>query len=148
MKRTTLVLAIAASLAAFGCSKEEAPPAKGEASAVDVRKEATEAAGTAAAYVEQEKDQFIRDAQQELDRMEDRIASLNSRAKTATAETKAKLDAQVADLQAQWLVLEARLADLRKATAENWQEAKASFDEQMQQLKQSLDSDHEPRKQG
>lgn len=147
MNRTTLVLAVAASLTAFGCSKE-VPPAKPEASAADVRQEATEAAGPAAQSAEQEKDQYIRDAQQELDRMKERVASLNSQAKAATGEAKAKLDAQVADLQAQWLVLDARLADLKRATAEKWQEAKASFNEQMREMKQSLDNDHEPRKQG
>lgn len=147
MKRLTIALALGASLAAFGCSERE-PPERTEVSAADVRKEATEAADASARYVEQEKDQFVRAAQEELGQLQQQLASLKSQAQTASGEAKAALAAQVAEIEGRWQAAEAKLAELKAAGAGKWQEAKANFNEQMRELKRSFERDKDQHKQG
>lgn len=147
MNRLTIAVLLGTSLAAFGCSKEE-PPTRPQVSAADVQRETKEAAGTAAQYVEQERDQFVRASRQQLDQLKDQLAALNSQARAASGEAKARLDAQAAKLEAQLQAAEAELAELTAAGAEQWREAKAGFTEQLQQLKQSFDDNDEQGKPG
>lgn len=147
MNRWTIAVLLGTSLAVFGCSKEE-HPAKTDVTAADVRQQAKEAAGTAAQYVAQEKEEFVRASQQQLDRLKDQLASLNSQALAASGEAKIKLGAQIGKLDAQLKAVEAKLAALQAAGTEQWQEAKASFTTEMQELKQSFEENEKQRKQG
>jgi small-conductance mechanosensitive channel len=144
MKHTTIALMLA-SLAAFGCSRNESPE---QVTATDVRKETTEAVDTAARYAAQEKDEFVQAAQQQLNRLKDQLATLESDARTAQGEAKAKLEAQQALLAGQLRAVEARLAEVQAAGAAQWREAKAQFTAEMQALEQSFERRGGQRKQG
>jgi predicted nucleic acid-binding Zn-ribbon protein len=144
MKRTTIALMLT-SLAAFGCSRNESPE---QVTASDVRKEATEAVDTAARYAAQEKDAFVKASQQQLNRLKDQLAALDSDARTAQGEAKAKLEAQQTLLAGQLRAVEARLADLRAAGAAQWRDARAQFTAEMRALEQSFERSGGQRRQG
>ena len=147
MNRLTIAIVAGTALAAFGCSKQE-PVGTAKVTAETVRKETKEAAGATAQYVEREKDEFVRAAQNELDRFRYQLAQLKSQAQTATGEAKTKLDAQVARLEVQWQAAEARLAELKSAGAGKWREAKANLTQELDELKQSFGRNQQERKQG
>lgn len=119
MKRSTIDLALGASLAAFACG-EQPPREKTEVTAANVHKEAGEAADSTARHVEQEKDQFVGAAQQEIDQFQRQLASLKSQAQAASGEAKVALTAKVAELEGQWRTAAAKLAELKAAGAANW----------------------------
>jgi DNA anti-recombination protein RmuC len=147
MNRLTIAILLGTSLAAFGCSKEEQASST-RVSAEDVRKDTRQAVGTTTQFIEQEKDDFVRAAQHELDQLKDQLARLKSQAQSATGEARDKLDAQTAQLEPQLQAAEEKLAELKAASAEKWREAKEVLARQLDRLKQSLDQEPQERKAG
>lgn len=147
MNRLTIAILLGTSLAAFGCSKEEQANSS-RVSAEDVRKDTRQAVDTTAQFIEQEKDEFVRAAQRELEQLRDRLAMLKSQAQSATGEARDKLDAQAAQLEQQWQAAEAKLAELKAASAEEWRETKEVLAQQIDRLKQSFDQQPQERKAG
>jgi hypothetical protein len=147
MNRLTIAILLGTSLAAFGCSKEE-QASSSRVSAEAVRKDTRQAVGTATQFIEQEKDEFVRAAQHEIDQLKDALARLKIQAKSATGEARDKLDAQAARIEPQLQAAEARLAELKAASAEKWRETKEVLARQLDQLKQSFDQEQHERKAG
>lgn len=139
MNRLTMAAVIVcAALGAVGCSKQERTASSG-VTAQDVKREATEAVDTTTQYAQQEKAEFIRNAEHELAEMKANLDELNSRAQAASGESKARLETQVVALQSKWRAAESKLNEAKAAAAPTWADAKASFAQSMQELKQTLE---------
>jgi uncharacterized protein HemX len=146
MNRLTIALALGASLATFGCSRQE--PSQAEVSAADVKQQATEAVDTASRFAAQEKDLFVQTSQRQLDRLKDQLTKLDNEAQAAHGEAKARLELQVAAIEGQLHAAEARLAEIQAAGAGQWREAKAQLTAEIQELEQSFERSERQRKQG
>jgi hypothetical protein len=140
MKRLLLTLSavmIGLTFILSACEKgeEKTPP---KVSSQDVKKEAQEAAGTAAQYAKQERDEFVKNAQKELDALGARVDEFKKQAQEATGDAKTKLDQQLKNLQEEQQVAEKKLADLKAASGNAWEDMKAGVEAAINHLKQSF----------
>ena len=68
---------------------------------------------------------FIANAEQEIQKGKDKLAELNKKASTEKAEMKAKIDAEIVELKQQINNAETKLTELKNATEKKWREYKA-----------------------
>jgi predicted nucleic acid-binding Zn-ribbon protein len=85
-----------------------------------------------------EREEFIRQAQQEVDELRVKLSDIKARAIAATGQAKAKLDQQVLALEQEQRVVEEKLANLKTEIGEKWKELKTGVTAAIEQFKQSL----------
>ena len=83
------LLGLALTLVACEKKEEKAPP---KVSVEDVKKQSKEALETAVQFAKQERDEFIRKAQEDLDALNGKLEQLKKKAQGETGESKDKLD--------------------------------------------------------
>lgn len=142
MKRLLLPVLLGVALTASAAEKTEegAPPRPGSA---DLRKEAGEAIGAAAAKAGQERDEFVGKAQKEMAELNEKMAELRKKANKLGGEAKARLERQIQNLEPELKAAEQKLADLKSATGEKWEELKAGVSGAIDRLKQSMQKTRE-----
>ncbi|MGE5242015.1 MAG: hypothetical protein ACM3NI_10245 [Bacteroidota bacterium] len=127
-----MTLALTMSLAGFSQF------AHAEVTAKDVKHDTAQAADSAATYAEQERDKYIRQAQNEVNELRTGIDRLGAKAQAARDDVKARLDADIMALDKKWGVAEAKLGDVKAANAKVWKRLKSGMDSAIDDLKQSL----------
>ena len=113
-------------------------PAHADVIPKQVQHKVAQAADSAATYAEQERDQYARKAQAEIDELRAEIDRLGVKARTARDDVKAKLDTDIAALDRKRNGAERKLTDLKSAGASAWKHLKAGMDSALEDLKQSF----------
>jgi len=132
MKRWTLLLIIGLVALCLGCGKQEEP--KKPVSSGDVKQKMGDAAQTAKAYLAQQQDKYLKQAQDKLTDFDKKISWLKEQAAKQTGEMKKKLDDQVAGLQKQADSAKQKLEGMKGAGAEAWEKLKSGADEALAEL--------------
>lgn len=133
MFRTPIAMVLGLSALAAGCEKKDQPP---KVTAHDVERKVAEAAGTAADYARQEKDEYVAQAQKAVDGAKGEVDRLKAAAARARAGAKGRLQRQVGSLEARCQVAERRLGELKAASGEAWKDLKAGVDRAVEDLRQ------------
>lgn len=120
-------------LLVVGCKKEEPP----KVTAKEVEKKVAEAAGAAAEYANQEKDEYVTHAQKAIDEAKAEIAELKVAAEKAGAGAKKKLQRQVNAMEGRWELAERKLSELKSASGGAWKDLKSGVDSAVEDLKRS-----------
>ena len=138
---------LGATLFALGCGNDQSP-ADGGAAGNEVRPNAGQALDSATQLAQQEKNDFVRATQQEMDEIKADLDSLKQKADSAQGAAKDKLDSQVRALEEKWNAADAKLAALRAEGVDTWgdmrqqvlaalSDLKASYQEVRRQMTQS-----------
>jgi len=85
-----------------------------------------------------EREEFIRQAQQEIDEMHIKLSYIRARAVAATGQAKEKLDRQVLLLEQEQKVVEEKLSNMKAEIGEKWKDLKTGVTAAIEQFKQSL----------
>jgi hypothetical protein len=121
-----------------GCKKEEPP----RVTAHEVEKKVAEAAGTAADYAKQEKDEYVAQAQKAVDEARAKIDALKAEAKKARAGARRKARGQVETMEGRWRVAERKLGELKAASGEAWKDLRSGVDKAVADLKKASSKHH------
>ncbi len=132
MARYPLPIVLGLFALALGCEKQ--PPPKVTASQVE--KKVAEAAGSAADYARQEKDEYVARAQKAVDQAETRIDELKARARTARTSAKKKLGRQIEAMETKRRLAERKLDELKAAGGEAWRDLRTGVDKALDDLRQ------------
>lgn len=116
-------------LTTSACDKrdERILPKLGSAGQVDVKEKAA-----------MEREEFIRQAQQEVDALRVKLSDIKARAIAAKGQAKEKLEQQVLSLEQEQKVVEEKLANMKTEIGEKWKELKTGVSAAIEQFKQSL----------
>ena len=133
MSRYLLPMLMGVSALVAGCEKQEPP----KVTAKEVEKKVTEAAGAAADYAKQEKDEYVARAQKAVDEAKAEIDELKAGARKAGAGAKRKLQRQIEAMEARCKLAEQKLGELRSAGGEAWKDLKSGVDKAIEDLKRS-----------
>ena len=106
----------------------------------DVKAANRQAVDTTAAYVKQERDEFIAQSQRDLDTMKASIDELNNHIKTADKDNKKKFELTLQDLKKQQRVANMKLDELKAARKEDWKNFKAKVEKANNDLKQGYEN--------
>jgi hypothetical protein len=90
---------------------------------------------TAQADFDRARDDYRRDKQQDIDSLDAKIASLETKERTATGKVKADLDAKLPAIRAERASFGADFRGLQATTAASWDDAKARVDKEWEDLK-------------
>lgn len=124
-------------VAAVGCGQPTTPPIPTNPKVIpassspapethvtqeDVKREVDEAAKTAGAYADQERDAYHKKLSEEMAQLDAKMAKLKEDAQKLGGKAQEKWEAMRPELEAKQAVMRERLAELKKATAESWKE--------------------------
>jgi predicted nucleic acid-binding Zn-ribbon protein len=129
MNKFFLAVFLGAMLCASACEKKEEKilPKVGSTDQVD-----------ASGKSRMERDEFIKQAQKEVDELGVKLADIRKKAVKATGNAKEKLDKQVLALELEQKSVEEKLATLKSEMGEKWKELKADVTSSIEQFKQSV----------
>lgn len=133
MFRYLLPMVMGLSVLIVGCKKQEPP----KVTAKEVEKKAAEAAGAAADYARQAKDEYVARAQKAVDEAKAEIDKLKAGAKEARGGAKEELQRQIEAMEGRWKLAERKLSELKSATGEAWKDLESGVDKAVADLKQS-----------
>jgi hypothetical protein len=129
-------ITVAALLVASLGACEDRPAVTDTVSSKEVREKVADAMNTAADYAKQEKDQYVAQAQKDLDDAKMELAKLKSKAKNATAKGRAELDRDVEAAERKWKTAEEKLGELKAAGEESWKNFRTGVDNAVDDVKQ------------
>ena len=144
MKRILIaaVVPLALTLAACGEQEPSMPTKSSQSTTVtagDVKQKVSEAAGTAADYAEQQRRQFVADAQRQLDGIDAKIVEWKAKAKDAKADAKTAMDESLRELEKQRKEAADKLAELKSSGADAWENVKQGFQNALDKLRDSYE---------
>ena len=111
----------------------------GPATPERVEKQAQQALDTAKEYTMQQKQEYQKKIESQLDELSKQIDQLKEKAKTVKQDAVAKLESTIEELKKKQQVAEERLPELRSATSKAWVEVKAGVDKAMDDLKKAYE---------
>jgi TolA-binding protein len=127
------MLMLAGLLAAIGCEQKPADRTPGKLTPEDVRRDAGQAAETAAEYSQQTKEEFQKKLEAQLNELDAKIAELSEKGRDLKDEAKVKWDQKMADLETKRDAARAKLAEVGHSSAEAWKDvrkgAQSAWDE-------------------
>jgi hypothetical protein len=134
MSRFVWKLTIVGLLAASGCGQKPADQThEKKVTAEDVRRDADQAAKTAAEYSEQAKEELQKKLDARLKEMDAEIARLREKGRELTGEAKTKWEKKMADLETKRDAARAKLAEVGQSSKEAWKDvqkgAQSAWDE-------------------
>ena len=121
--------AAAVLLSLAGCSEEsDSTGTAGDVNAQDVRREASEALGTAGAFAQSTVEQYRQSMRSSIEEADRDIERLKARAASMTGDAKAEAEVVIQNLGEQRDAFAERLDDLRADSTDAWQEIKRGLD--------------------
>jgi TolA-binding protein len=127
------MLMLAGVVTASGCERKPADQPPGKVTSEDVRRDAGQAAETAAEYSRQTKEEFQKKLEARLKELDGEIAKLSEKGRDLKDQAKADWDRKIADLETKRDAARAKLAEVRDASAEAWKDvqkgAQSAWDE-------------------
>ncbi|MDD3581370.1 MAG: hypothetical protein PHW74_10150 [Desulfobacca sp.] len=127
-----------------GCG-DKPEPAQKEPSVTgqDVKEKAKSALDTAAAYLQQQKEQYQKQINDKLQDLDKNTADLKAKLETLTADAKAKFQEQLDNLQQQKQDIQKKLDELQTQGGQAWESAKPELESAMKELNQAYDKARE-----
>ena len=133
MSRFVWMLMLAGLFAALGCEQKPGDRTAGKVTSEDVRRDAGQAAKTAAEYSQQTKEEFQKKLEAQLNELDAKIAKLREKGRDLKDKAKADWDQKMAGLETKRDAARAKLAEVGHASAEAWKDvrkgAQAAWDE-------------------
>ena len=133
MCRCAWMLMLAGLLTGIGCERKPAARTPGKVTPEDVRRDAGQAAETAAEYSRQAWDEFQKQLDTRLKELDAEIAALRENGRDRKDEAKAKWDQKMTELEKKRDAARAKLAEVRDSSAEAWKDvrkgAQSAWDE-------------------
>ena len=127
------VVMLAGFVAVMGCEQKSADPTPKKITSEDVRRDAGQAAETAAEYSRQTKEEFQKKLETRLKELDAEIAKLREKGRDLNDEAKADWDRKMADLETKRDAARAKLAEVGHSSAEAWKDvqqgAQSAWDE-------------------
>ena len=127
------MLMLAGLLAAIGCEQKPADRTPGKVTSEDVRRDAGQAAETAAEFSQQTKEEFQKKLDTQLKELDAEIAKLREKGRDLKDEAKANWDQKMAELETKRDAARAKLAEVGHSSAEAWKDvqkgAQSAWDE-------------------
>jgi molecular chaperone GrpE (heat shock protein) len=127
------MLMLAGLLTGIGCERKPADRTPGKVTSEDVRRDAGQAAETAAEYSRQAQDEFQKKLDTRLKELDAEIAALREKGRDRKDEAKAKWDQKMTELEKKRDAARAKLAEVRDSSAEAWKDvrkgAQSAWDE-------------------
>jgi len=124
---------LAGLLAAIGCEQKPAERTPGKVTSEDVRRDAGQAAKTAAEYSQQTKEEFQKDLDTRLNELDAEIAKLREKGRDLKDKGKANWNQKMPELKAKRDAARAKLAEVRDSGAEAWKDlrkgAQSAYDD-------------------
>jgi predicted nucleic acid-binding Zn-ribbon protein len=137
-KRISFLLAVMAiSVCMALVDRRVAAEAKTGTSAQDVKKETKEALEATKEFTLQQKEDFQKKIQAELDRMQQQIDHLRAKADHAKTEAQADLNIAIAELQRRKDAAGKKLQELESASEKAWGNIKSGLNTAMKDLEKS-----------
>jgi hypothetical protein len=133
MVRGFCLVMLAGFVAVMGCEKKADDSTPQKVASEDVRRDAGQAAGSAADYSRQTKDEFQKKLDTRLKELDAEIAKLREKGRDLKDEAKANWERKMADLEPKREAARAKLAEVAHSSAEAWKDvqkgAQAAWDE-------------------
>ena len=133
MYRSICMLMLAGLFTGSGCDQKPTDQPPGKVTSEDVRRDASQAAETAAEYSRQTKDEFQKRLETRLKELDAEIATLREKGRELKDQAKVDWDRKMADLETKRDAARAKLAEVRDASAEAWKDvqkgAQSAWDE-------------------
>ena len=133
MSRLVWMLVLVALFAVIGCERKPADRTPGKVTSEDVRRDARQAAQTAAEYSQQTKEEFQKNLEAQLKELEAKIAKLREKGGSLKDQAKADWDRKMADLETKRDAARAKLAEVGRSSAEAWKDirkgAQSAYDD-------------------
>lgn len=129
MNKLLLVLMLGGMLAGSGCEKKEERilPKVDSANQIEAGEQSRI-----------EREEFIRQAQKEIDDLSVKLEDLRKKALDATGNARKKLDQQVVALEQEQKNVQGKLANLKAEIGEKWKDLKAGVTTAIEKLRQSV----------
>ena len=133
MSRFVWMLMLAGLLTASGCEQKYADRTPEKVTSEDVRRDASQAAETAAEYSRQTKEEFQKNLDARLKKLDAEIAKLQEKGRNLKDQAKANWDRKMADLETKRATVRAKLVEIGDSSAEAWKDvregAQSAWDE-------------------
>ena len=133
MTRFVCMLMLAGLFAALGCEKKPADRTPGKVTSEDVRRDAGQAAKTAAEYSQQTKEEFQKKLNAQLNELDAKIDKLREKGGDLKYEAKVKWDRKMTELETKRDAARAKLDEVGRSSAEAWKDvqkgAQSAWDE-------------------
>ena len=120
MYRFLWMLTLVGLLTASGCERKATDGVPGKVTSEDVRRDASQAAETAAEYSRQTKDEFQNKLETRLKELDAEIAKLQERGRDLKDQAKADWDRKMVDLETKRDAARGKLDEVRDSSAEAW----------------------------
>jgi chromosome segregation ATPase len=131
-----LVVALAAGLAAAaGCKRRQEPEVQGP-SVQDVQRKAAAAAAAAKGYADEQKDRFLKAAQERLAEFQKEMDQLGEEAKAKGKEAQAEFEQLKAKLEPQIAAVKEALAKAKEEGSEKWADVREGVEKATDNLNQ------------
>jgi chromosome segregation ATPase len=122
-----------------GVPRVAKPPAGAGAGAEETRREVRESANTGRAAEQQKREEYQRQFQAQMDKLNDEIKDLGERAAKAGADARVRLDRQLADLKEQQAELQKKWDAVKASSGDAWEEMKGGMERAYGELRRSFD---------
>ena len=122
MFRFVWMLMLAGLLAAIGCEQQSADLTPKKVTSEDVRRDAGQAAETAAAYSWQTKEEFQKKLETRLKELDAEIARLREKGQDRKDDAKVRWDQKMKELETKRDAARAKLVEVRDSSAEAWKD--------------------------
>lgn len=139
MKRilSMLVLTLALALVLYGTSRAAE---EGKVTSEDFKKQTEKALETAKELTAQQKEEYQKKVQAQIEDLTRHIAEINAKAKTLRKEASAQFEAATAELKKKQEAAQQKLKELQSSTGKAWDGVKTGLDSAMDELMKTYQS--------
>lgn len=116
------------------------PAATDQVSGEQLKKQASETLDTAKKYTLQQKEEFQKKMEVELQDLSKRFDELKKKADSSKGDALTALEARLADLKSQQKDVEQKLNELKSSTARAWEETKTKVEQAVDTLKKAYEA--------
>ena len=124
MSRFVWMLMLAVLLAVIGCERKPADRTPGKVTSEDVRRDADQAAKTAAEYSQQTREEFQKKLEAQLTELDAKVAKLREKGGSLKDKAKVNWDQTMVELETKRDAARANLAEVGHSSAEAWKDVK------------------------
>jgi len=124
----------------FGQQEEKASPQEEKVSPEAVKKQTEQALDTAKKYTLQQKEEYQKKVEAELNDLSNRIAQLKDKAAGLKGDALKALETHTADLKDKQKIAQDKLKQFEASSAQAWQDLKAGVENSLKDLKKAYES--------
>jgi hypothetical protein len=138
MQRQLLVILVTLALASSGCTKKKEGASTPKPSPEAGQQKDSAAGAEAQDRVNQERDDFVKKVDKEMEGVNAEIEKLQKKANAASGDAKVRWDREMQALREEERSLEAKLAESKAASGRAWEGLKSLVEAALDHLKRSM----------